>query len=61
MIFTADAVYMGDCREFRIALKNTSMRIKQHPSVVMQNGTPVRLTIAPERCRALFASNGTEK
>jgi len=31
------------------------MRIKQHPSVVMQPGTAVRLTIAPERCRALPA------
>src|SRR4029453_19195842 len=51
----ADTLYMGECREFRVVLKAASMRIKQHPSVVMQPGTTVRLTIAPERCRALLA------
>ena len=50
----ATSLFMGDSTEFRIAIKDTMLRLKLHSSTVMSQGDPVRIELPPERCRALM-------
>jgi hypothetical protein len=44
---------MGDSKEYRIALKDSSLRLKMHPSTDFTEGEVVRIEIPADCCRAL--------
>ena len=46
-------IFMGDALECQVAVGSKRMRMKLHPSALVEPGQAVRLEIAPERCRAL--------
>jgi iron(III) transport system ATP-binding protein len=48
------AMFMGDATEFRIALRDTSLRLKLHPSTDVVEGQTIQVEMPPERCRALM-------
>jgi iron(III) transport system ATP-binding protein len=50
----ATSLFMGDSTEFRITIKDTSLRLKLHPSTPVAEGDTVRIELPPERCRALM-------
>jgi iron(III) transport system ATP-binding protein len=47
-------VFMGEANEFRVNLKDTSLRLRLHPSIEIGAGQMVRVSFPPERCRALL-------
>ena len=47
------AMFMGDSKEYRIALKDSSLRLKMHPSTDFTEGEVVRIEIPADCCRAL--------
>jgi iron(III) transport system ATP-binding protein len=48
------SLFMGDSTEFRVAIKDTMLRLKLHSSTAMSEGDTVRIELPPERCRALM-------
>ena len=48
------SLFMGDSTEFRVAIKDTMLRLKLHSSTAMSQGDTVRIELPPERCRALM-------
>jgi iron(III) transport system ATP-binding protein len=46
-------VYMGEMLECQVALGNTRMRLRLHPSATVEAGQSVSLAIAGRDCRAL--------
>jgi iron(III) transport system ATP-binding protein len=50
----ATSLFMGDSTEFRVAIKDTMLRLKLHSSTAMSQGDTVRIELPPERCRALM-------
>jgi hypothetical protein len=46
-------MFMGDAKEFRIALKDSSIRLRLHPTTEIDEGQAVRLEIPASCCRAL--------
>ena len=50
----AAAMFMGDSTEFRVALKDTALRLKLHPSTTVAEGQTIRIELPAERCRALM-------
>ena len=48
------SLFMGDSTEFRVAIKDTMLRLKLHSSTAMSQGDTVRIELPPERCRALI-------
>jgi iron(III) transport system ATP-binding protein len=48
------SLFMGDSTEFRVAIKDTTLRLKLHSSTAMSQGDTVRIELPPERCRALM-------
>jgi iron(III) transport system ATP-binding protein len=48
------SLFMGDSTEFRVAIKDTMLRLKLHSSKAMSQGDTVRIELPPERCRALM-------
>jgi iron(III) transport system ATP-binding protein len=49
------ALFMGDTTEFQIALKDTVVRLKLHPTVTLARGDRVSIGLPAECCRALLA------
>jgi iron(III) transport system ATP-binding protein len=47
-------IYMGDATECQVALKDTTLRLKLHPTTKLSQGDPVLVTLPAERCRALI-------
>jgi iron(III) transport system ATP-binding protein len=47
-------VFMGEANEFRVTLKDTSLRLRLHPSIEIGAGQTVRVSFPAERCRALL-------
>jgi iron(III) transport system ATP-binding protein len=48
------SLFMGDSTEFRVAIKDTMLRLKLHSSKAMSQGDTVRIELPAERCRALM-------
>jgi iron(III) transport system ATP-binding protein len=48
------SLFMGDSTEFRVAIKDTMLRLKLHSSTAISQGDTVRIELPPERCRALM-------
>jgi iron(III) transport system ATP-binding protein len=48
------AMFMGDAKEFRINLKESSIRLRLHPSTEIEEGQSVHLELPAECCRALI-------
>jgi iron(III) transport system ATP-binding protein len=48
------AMFMGDATEFRIALRDTALRLKLHPSTDVSEGQTIQVELPAERCRALM-------
>jgi iron(III) transport system ATP-binding protein len=48
------AMFMGDATEFRIALRDTALRLKLHPSTDVVEGQMIQVELPAERCRALM-------
>jgi iron(III) transport system ATP-binding protein len=49
------SLFMGDSTEFRVAIKDTMLRLKLHSSKAMSQGDTVRIELPAERCRALMS------
>ena len=49
------SLFMGDSTEFRVAIKDTTLRLKLHSSTAMSQGDTVRIELPAERCRALMS------
>jgi len=49
------AMFMGDTKEYRVALRDTSLRLKLHPATTIGEGESIHIELPPERCRALMA------
>jgi iron(III) transport system ATP-binding protein len=49
------ALFMGDATEFQIALKDTVVRLRLHPTVPLARGDTVSIGLPAECCRALVA------
>jgi hypothetical protein len=47
-------MFMGDATEFRIALKDSIIRLKLHPSTAVSEGQTIMVELPEERCRALM-------
>ncbi len=47
------AMFMGDAKEFRINLKEASIRLRLHPTTEIDEGQAVRLQLPAACCRAL--------
>jgi iron(III) transport system ATP-binding protein len=52
--FVSAAMFMGDATEFRIALKDSIIRLKLHPSTAVSEGQTIMVELPEERCRALM-------
>jgi iron(III) transport system ATP-binding protein len=48
------AMFMGDAKEFRINLKESSIRLRLHPSTEIDEGQSVHLELPADCCRALI-------
>jgi iron(III) transport system ATP-binding protein len=48
------SLFMGDSIEFRVAIKDTALRLKLHPSTSVTQGDTIHVKLPPERCRALM-------
>jgi hypothetical protein len=48
------SLFMGDSIEIRVAIKDTALRLKLHPSTELAEGDSIRIELPPERCRALM-------
>ncbi|MDH3239354.1 MAG: ABC transporter ATP-binding protein [Alphaproteobacteria bacterium] len=49
----AAAMFMGDAKEYKIALKDSAIRLRLHPTTEIDEGQSVLVEIPAERCRAL--------
>ncbi|HUD00065.1 MAG TPA: ABC transporter ATP-binding protein [Candidatus Polarisedimenticolaceae bacterium] len=49
------AMFMGDTKECRVRLRDSSLRLKLHPSTEIGEGESIRIKLPPEHCRALMA------
>ena len=49
------AMFMGDIKECRVALRDSPLRLKLHPSTKIVKGASLRIKLPPEHCRALMA------
>jgi len=47
-------VFMGEANEFRLNLKDTSLRLRLHPSIEIGAGQTVKVAFAAASCRALL-------
>jgi hypothetical protein len=47
--------FIGEANEFRVALKDSELRLKLHSSIRLDQGQSVRIELPPMRCRALSA------
>ena len=48
------AMFMGDSKEVRVAIGDTVLRLKLHPSTEITDGEVIRVSLPGERCRALL-------
>jgi len=48
-------MFMGDATECQVALKDTVLRLKVHPTTKLARGDTVLVELPAERCRALIA------
>ena len=48
------AMFMGDSKEFRIALKDSALRLRLHPSIEIDEGQKINVSLPADRCRALL-------
>jgi len=48
-------LFMGDATECQVALKDTVLRLKLHPTTKLARGDTVLVELPAERCRALIA------
>jgi iron(III) transport system ATP-binding protein len=51
----AAVVFLGEAKECSVALGDTGLRLRVHPSIPIARGQPVRLVLTPDKCRALRA------
>jgi len=47
------AMFMGDSKEVKIKLADSTLRLKLHPSIEIEEGSSIRLGLPPDCCRAL--------
>ena len=47
------AMFMGDSKEVKIKLADSTLRLKLHPAIEVEEGSSIRLALPPDCCRAL--------
>jgi iron(III) transport system ATP-binding protein len=47
------AMFMGDSKEVKIKLADSTLRLKLHPAIEIEEGSSIRLALPPDCCRAL--------